>query len=111
MRRLAVSAAVGLAALLVAGAAEAFTLEPVSPSAVGAARNFTDPDETAPIQRLTPQNGGSPGSTYSFGDSGLSFSINGSRADGPATNYFDASQPPRLAPYGLGGNPFDPFRR
>lgn len=108
MRRFAAPALLVLATLLGAGAAEAFTLEPVNPSVSSGSQKLAEPDDLAPIQRLTPQPNGSSG--MSFGDSGFRFSVTGG-SYGPTTNYFDASRPPQLAPYGFGDSPFLPYRR
>jgi hypothetical protein len=100
------------------GGAAAFTVENYGNG--GNAQNFVDPDESAPIQRLTdPKSGASGTSTNVFGGH-MNFSVTGSGAnsgggnsDGSAAygshNYFDPSQTPVSPSTGFSSGPFGMF--
>ena len=96
-------------ALVGAGSAYAFTLEPVPPITSDGNQPLADPGDQAPIQRLTTQPNGT--SAYSFGNSGFSFSITGGSSGGPTSTYNDPSRPPQFAPYGWDVGPFGLYRR
>lgn len=106
-------ATLGVAAFLGAADAHAFTIENYGNNGSDGGKQFTDPDEQAPIQRLTdPKTGESRG--YDFSGTHFNFSVtrepsSGSSAFGPSVgskNYFDPSQPPPFPNSGFTRSPF-----
>jgi hypothetical protein len=115
MKRLSLWLAVCAIALL-SGAvcANAFTIETYGNN--GSGLNLTDPDETAPMQRLTDSKNSSSSSSginflggklnFSGGASGAS--QNGANSAFGARNYYDPSQPPAVSS-GFSNGPFGMF--
>jgi hypothetical protein len=109
-RALILSALIAAAALGTAVGANAFTIQTMGGGS-GDDSKFTDPDEAAPVQRLTnPSTGQNNG--YTFSSPHFGFSVTHEPSSGPygngSKNYFDPSQSP-VRPFsgfstGAGGN-------
>ncbi|HUC61072.1 MAG TPA: hypothetical protein VMF53_03880 [Alphaproteobacteria bacterium] len=100
-----------------AGSAAAFTIEHYSSGGDG--QNLVDPDESAPIQKLTDPSGTSGysnGSGVNFLGGHMNFSMtgHGAQPDGQSPaygtrNYFDPSQSPVSPSVGFTNGPFGMF--
>lgn len=99
--------AVALLAFLGVSDARAFTLQTINNSNPDGSQRFVDPDQQAPVQRLTNPSGGAPGTNAAA--PGFGFSVGGA-SPGGSSSYIDPSRPPRSAPFGYGMRPLDPSR-
>ncbi|HLI12065.1 MAG TPA: hypothetical protein VKY65_10745 [Alphaproteobacteria bacterium] len=111
-KRISVVAILALAALLLGAPAHAFMLQGMGGNS-GNGSNFSDPDEEAPIQKLTNPPGnrdngiGGSGMHFGFSVNGDPSGFNGSRDLSGSRNYFDPSQPPPMRPFSsFNSNPF-----
>jgi hypothetical protein len=92
--------------------ADAFTIESYGNN--GSSQNFTDPDETAPIQHLTDPKDSSSGLNFLGGKLNFSAGSGGAQPNGAnptfgSRNYFDPSRSPGSSWNGYSSGPFGMF--